>query len=460
MNKNMKHLKIFSLFLLIAVSCTRYLDIKPYGKAIPKTAEEFSAILQTHLYNIEKGEKNIIGNVTSVTDFECYADNIDANLTSYPQGNYIAHYIGANLSDKQHKYQQLYEIIRDCNIILENLKAEDDLAKDVKGTAYAIRGICYYNLIRDFAEPAIGNMQGAGVPLVLSFDMEKRPLRSTIQEIYNHIVSDFERAIALNIKDETYIFNNDILKGYLARVNFWCGQWDKAADYANEIITKYPLLEGKAYSDMIESYAAKKGNILIKSCTNFAESAQIYNAIVGYAKSRPASKFFVELFKEKEDDIRYKLSFNKKRIFEKYPLSCMRSAEMQLILAESKYHLGDRQAALYALNILRKKRITGVTDFTEATLPVVNPDSKFKVDAQGKNLTPLIYAILCERSKELFMEGDRWYELKRNGRPEFWVAKHGRKYTTLKFMYTFPLPVMDITLVKGLKQNPGYEKTE
>ena len=138
----------------------------------------------------------------------------------------------------------------------------------------------------------------------------------------------------------------------------------------------------------------------------------------------------------------------------------MRSAEMQLILAESKYHLGDRQAALYALNILRKKRITGVTDFTEATLPVVNPDSKFKVDAQGKNLTPLIYAILCERSKELFMEGDRWYELKRNGRPEFWVAKHGRKYTTLKFMYTFPLPVMDITLVKGLKQNPGYEKTE
>ena len=78
----------------------------------------------------------------------------------------------------------------------------------------------------------------------------------------------------------------------------------------------------------------------------------------------------------------------------------------------------------------------------------------------GKELTPLINAILNERRKELFCEGDRWYELKRNGRPEFWVAKQGRKYTTAKFLYTWPLPIDDILLVPGLVQNPGYEKTE
>ena len=57
------------------------------------------------------------------------------------------------------------------------------------------------------------------------------------------------------------------------------------------------------------------------------------------------------------------------------------------------------------------------------------------------------------------MEGDRWYEMKRNGRPEFWVAKQGRKYTVRKFMYTFPIPVGDVMLVDGMIQNPGYERT-
>lgn len=43
-------------------------------------------------------------------------------------------------------------------------------------------------------------------------------------------------------------------------------------------------------------------------------------------------------------------------------------------------------------------------------------------------------AILNERRKELYMEnGDRWYELKRNGRPEFWWGVSGVKYETLKF---------------------------
>ena len=82
------------------------------------------------------------------------------------------------------------------------------------------------------------------------------------------------------------------------------------------------------------------------------------------------------------------------------------------------------------------------------------------MDVTGKELTPLINAILNERRKELFCEGDRWYELKRNGRPEFWVARQGRKYTTEKFLYTWPIPINDMLLVPGLIQNPGYDKTE
>ena len=94
------------------------------------------------------------------------------------------------------------------------------------------------------------------------------------------------------------------------------------------------------------------------------------------------------------------------------------------------------------------------------TLPAVTSDEYIKVDVYGNELTPLLNAILNERRKEFYMEGDRWYELKRNGRPEFWAAKQGRKYTTFKFMYTFPLPIGDVELVDGLIQNPGYDKVQ
>jgi len=133
---------------------------------------------------------------------------------------------------------------------------------------------------------------------------------------------------------------------------------------------------------------------------------------------------------------------------------------MQLIIMESLYHSEDNQGALAALNAFRKMRIEGVEDYTMETLPAVNTEEYITVDVNGEPLTPLLNAILNERRKELFMEGDRWYELKRNGRPEFWVAKDGWKYTTKSYMYTFPLPVQDIELVDGLIQNPGYDKVK
>ena len=96
----------------------------------------------------------------------------------------------------------------------------------------------------------------------------------------------------------------------------------------------------------------------------------------------------------------------------------------------------------------------------ETAAPAVDESARITVDVYGEPLTPLLSAILNERRKELFLEGDRWYELKRNGRPEFWAAKDGYKRTTRKFMYTFPLPIQDIELVDGLIQNPGYDKVQ
>lgn len=166
--------------VLLAVSCNRYLDIKPYGQTIPETAEEFSALLHAHLDEIDYGEEVVMGDGLEMADLECYADNLAANLTQYPGGNYISLYIGEQLSAKQTLYTNLYAVIRDCNIIIGYLEDRSSrLGMDVLGTAYALRGICYYNLLRNFCQACNPDNPGPGVPLVTEFDMEAKPTRST-----------------------------------------------------------------------------------------------------------------------------------------------------------------------------------------------------------------------------------------------------------------------------------------
>src|SRR5690606_13433057 len=135
---------------LVGYSCNEYLDIKPYGKAIPETAEEFSSILHGHLNNVDYGsDELLIGNSSSVLDFEMFSDNFNATLTIFPAGRSLPIYVGSEINDMKTRYQNLYAIIRDANIIINNM-AESGSQKDrnVLGTAYAMRGITYFTLLR------------------------------------------------------------------------------------------------------------------------------------------------------------------------------------------------------------------------------------------------------------------------------------------------------------------------
>ena len=294
-----------------------------------------------------------------------------------------------------------------------------------------------------------------GVPIVKEFDMEGKPERSDLKETADFIVEDLKQAISLNQTDEHYRFYVDVSKAYLARVYFWMQEWALAATTAKEVLDKYPLISGEAYKEMIQSEVKQLGNVLIRSGISKSEG-YVYTDMQK-TKGRPLSLEFVNLFVEKERDIRYSFSFNTEFVNTKMLKTSLRTAEMCLIMAESYVHAGDTENGLKYLNHLRENRITGYTPYTESNLPAVDPAALIQVDAEGKPLTPLMAAILNERRKEFYLEGDRWYELKRNGRPERWCGHSGVKYVTAKFLYTFPIPKEDIALNSGLIQNPGYE---
>lgn len=450
----------------IMSSCSNYLDIKPYDKVIPETAEDFAALIHYRLNQIDEGsDDDLIPSFSTTSSYDAgYGDDFEVCLTG-SGGSRLPNYVGSIISSNgfNSHYSGLYEIIRDCNIVIHEMKESGtEEADNLLATAYAMRGVAYYQLMRYFCEiPQPGNYDNQlGLPIVTEFDMEAKPARSSMTETIRTIESDLKRSIGYGMNEDIYRFTEDVAKGYLARLYFWTRQWDDCLEVARELLAKHPLLDIEPYREMMSSESGKlTGNQLIKAYRSVSISGS--NSVSGSITSlsyRPVSLRFLSHFTndEKTTDVRYAMYVNTKRQAGKGIFCGMRAAEFALMEAESLYHLGRQNDALKAINDLRRHRISNYTDIEMDNLPALNTMEIIKVDVDGNQLTPLMGLILSERRKELFLEYDRWFELKRNGAPQFSTMYNGVKYTTMSYMYTFPIPIRDIDLNPDLVQNPGY----
>ena len=445
----------------VLAGCKNYLNVQPQGEVIPSTDEEFASIIHNRLREIEGGgDEYVIGNMDALKHLEGCADDLDANIKTSASLTFFA---GEEITARQRAYEDSWEIVRDCNIVIENLTGRDsDIARGSLSAAYAMKGIIYYNLIREFCQP--WNDTDAdelpGIPLVDRFSISDKPSRGTLRQSYDYARAQFESALALDPTDPKYIFTTWIVKAYEAKLDFWCCKWDKVISLCEDIISHsgVSLTPIGEYAEMINSQYDRKGEVLVRSHINNSSELDWYFSFTkGYLASRPACAALIRLFgDEPTKDVRYAASFDKKRMNVKTPECKVRLSEIYLMLAEAYCHTGQTQKSLDSLNELRRNRIEGVTDYTESTLPPVREGDRIVVDCYGNTLTPLMQAIFDERRKEMYMEGDRWYELKRNGRPVWWVISNGLKYTTESYLYTSPISKSDVDLNPTLVQNPGY----
>ena len=244
-------------------SCEEYLDIKPYDRTIPESTEDFSALVHNICDEMDKGSEVTgvaIGEYGNTYDLEAVSDNMATNLTGSTDN--LPTYIGTYLSDKQSIYSNLYTLIRNCNILLGEYKDGRDTreGQDIIGFAYALRGVCYYQLLRIFCAPPLADDAQLGVPIVTEFDMEARPVRSSIQQTIDQAESDLKAALACDIQNEMYRFNNDVVHGYLARLYHWCGRWQEARREAQLVVKAHPLLSGDDYVKMMQTQYGITGN--------------------------------------------------------------------------------------------------------------------------------------------------------------------------------------------------------
>ena len=104
--ETLKHTRfiIAAGIVLLFASCTDFLDIKPFGKTIPKTTEEFSALVNNIVGGIDGGDAGgfnaeaLMFGSSDVQSLEQVSDNLETNLTEYPLGDMLKYYFGDVLS--------------------------------------------------------------------------------------------------------------------------------------------------------------------------------------------------------------------------------------------------------------------------------------------------------------------------------------------------------------------------
>jgi len=374
------------------------------------------------------------------SDIICHTNMGGDQLTAYQYVNAKTQSDGN--ADKI--WKMCYNVINRTNIILtyiDDSYGEETTKNHIKGQALAMRGIEYFHLIQNYQQTYIMAKNKRGVILRTSELDDPNTGFSTVEEIYNQIVSDLTTAKSLLADynpDDKWLINSEICSGILARVYLVMQNWTGAYDEAKIVYDNHSVLMTRdqyrsGFDKMISNgYPEVVWAMQYTNDNNLGGGTQFnfwYNQDASYGEGYSdgpiysfldffADSKFEELFEKTEDRYQFwkrtnnvNTEINTKWAFDKYkhygadggsvigsatrPEVClMRGAEMLLIMSEAAAQKGNGSEALTLLNRLQTAR--GVTNLTNAT---------------G---TDLLEAIYIERRKELICEGQSgFYDLVR-----------------------------------------------
>ncbi len=314
-----------------------------------------------------------------------------------------------------------YSIVKNMNDIIAFVPetTEDQGLRHVLGRALAMRGFCYFNLVRVYQYTYDGNQSAAGIPLYDGSSFEGQA-RATVSEVYTKIQSDLTTAYTLLADyDRSGLSDIDVnvVAGILARVYLETQDYSQAASMAREARTGYPLMSN---SEWLDGFSNINNAEWMWGADIDSETSTIYASFFSHMGSLdPGYAGLLGVYKSidkrlydaiSDTDIR-KDAFagpadadglpqyaNKKFkdlvTFFQGDYVYMRAAEMYLIEAEAEARGGDDDAAADVLYDLVSPRDASYTLSTNT----------------GQDLLDEIY---LHRRIELWGEGFAWYDMKR-----------------------------------------------
>jgi tetratricopeptide (TPR) repeat protein len=477
------------LGIMLLASCENFLDVKPSNYAAAETSITNTADAQVAI-------NGLMSKMTSYnyygSNFVIYGDAKGGDFTIRSQGRGLDGLYTFNHSATSGSYSgfwsQIYNNILQANNLILNIKKIEDAdngsptLSGFKGQALTARALMYFDLVRMYGKPYNMDKVSYGVPLILEpLDASAQPTRESVEAVYTQILKDLSDAAPLLSKSALNGYPNYYANlAIKARVELTMDNFTEALAAAEEIINDGPY-SLYANEDWVSSWSSEFGSESIFELGIYPDEADLGTYSLGYFLMRlgkvtgamgyfMASDYFLARLGQDPDDVRWGImdydesSDTRFGSCSKYSgvdntgdkgsksavnVKVIRLSEIYLIAAEAalKLPVPDKVKAASYLNEIRKR----------------SPNL-----APATDVTVTMDMILDEKSKELFAEGQRYFDMLRlNKTIEFndefitpaVVITHRTK-TIDRTFNKIVLPIsqteMDANPAIRSQQNPGY----
>ncbi|WP_077418287.1 RagB/SusD family nutrient uptake outer membrane protein [Chryseobacterium sp. JV274] len=401
---------------LINIGCDRFLDIQPEGKIIPVTTEDYRQVL-TSAYSKYPVHKSLVA-------FRTDEVNIDDNGVDFVSYREMAMWKDSNNdpTSTEFPWVRFYSVNFYLNqIINEGSKTMKDSPEknQILAEAYALRAYLYFDLVNLYGKPYNNATASTdrGVPINLEIDLEEVLKPSSVQEVYDQIHADIKKAEGLMVEQTqalgvNYRFSKIALLAFEARTALYESDWDKALNYANQVLAVKGDLSNLNTVNTVPNHYASPESIMAldnpwdNSIKNLSfvspELISSYNSTTdkrfGMYFEKNGSKYKVI----KGGSLEFKVSF--------------RTAEQYFIKSEALLKLNKLNEAKETLLKVLKNRYT--------------PDGYTSVQNAVNSMDSAAFMnfILDERFREFALEGQRWFDLRRANQKKISHTISGKEY--------------------------------
>ncbi|TBW30349.1 RagB/SusD family nutrient uptake outer membrane protein [Gramella sp. KN1008] len=408
---------------------------------------------------------------------EITSDNADKGSDPGDTGTYQKNHAEYTYTETEASFRNLwenhYQGIARANraiLLLPDVDIEDDLKNRLLGEARFLRGLMYFRMVQMFG----------GVPLIdfipdpnSEEDINRAYQRASLEEMYTFIEKDLQFAID-NLPFKSEYAPSDLGRApkgaalaLMAKVKLYQQEWQAAYDYSQEVInsgeyqleSNYEDIWKEEFENGVESIFEIQGRGETPSLgVNNYRTSQGARGQGGWGWGfNSPSEDLVNAYEDGDERMDGTIIFRGETLYdgrfvpetvtnERYNqkayvhleaespdeknVRLIRYGEVLLINAEAAFQLGNIDTALEKVNEIRDR--AGLDDLETLTL----------------------LDIYKERRLELAMEGDRIFDLRRQGRAAEVMQAFGVPFVEGKHEL-FPIPQEQIAQSGGLlEQNP------
>ena len=483
-------LLITLLGITLLSSCEGFLDVKPSNSAAAETsitnANDAKVVMNGLMRRL--ASSSYYGR-----DFILYGDAKGGDFAIYSQGRgYDGLYTfnhSVSVGNMGSYWTDMYDCILQSNNLLFNIAkieaagAGTTALSQIKGQALTTRALVYFDLVRLYGKPFNMDKASYGVPIVLEpLDATAQPVRSSVEAVYTQVIKDLTDGAPLLAKTKVNGFLNYYAnKAILARVYLHMERYADALAASEEIITSNVYVP-YTNTNWATSWATPFSAESIFELGIYAGEANLGTGSLGYYLLRRlrvtgalgwfmASDYFLNRLRQDPTDIRFSMMerdessttrlgsclkyvggpalTGDKGVASATNVKVIRVSEVYLMAAEAALNLPspDKTKAATYLNMIRKRA------------PGLAP-------ATATNITMTM--IEDERSKELFAEGHRYFDMLRWNKtieynddfifPAVVITTREKTINRTFFKSILPIPENEINANPKIasQQNPGY----